>query len=118
MYSKGWSNFAPAEPATPAPTTPKPKIAAQPPTPARPVPVQPAVPMQAAPVASGGGFYGPDYMACLKVARYRSQFVHESMREEALGELLNECMFARGYSNFAPVEEENPNADLFLYYNN
>jgi hypothetical protein len=88
-----------ATPQKPAPTAPT-----------KPAQPQPAQPQQ--PGGTAGNFYGNDYMQCLQVARYRSQFVHESMREQAIGELLNDCMFARGHVQYAPIDGRSDNSDV------
>lgn len=79
-------------------------------TPQKTAPKKPAPPKQ--PSGTAGDFYGNDYMQCLQVARYRSQFVHESMREQAVGELLNDCMFARGHVQYAPIDGRSDNSDV------
>ncbi len=93
-------NFAPPAPQKPAPTAPT-----------KAAPAQPAQPQQQ-PGGTAGNFYGNDYMQCLQVARHRSQFVHESMREQAIGELLNDCMFARGHVQYAPIDGRSDNSDV------
>lgn len=89
-----------------------PKAAPQKPAPTAPAYAAPQKPTQQQPGGTAGNFYGNDYMQCLQVARHRSQFVHESMREQAIGELLNDCMFARGHVQYAPIDGRSDNSDV------
>ncbi|NDF11885.1 MAG: hypothetical protein EB060_03590 [Proteobacteria bacterium] len=62
--------------------------------------------------------YGAQYMECLAEARQRTQYVHESIREQAMGEMLNGCMYAKGWQQFAPVDEVEDKQQRLMMMNN
>ena len=60
-------------------------------------------------VYSADEYYNQDYLNCLKIARKKTVYVHELMREEALGLKLNECLYDKGWGGYDkddPEQEE------------
>lgn len=43
-------------------------------------------------------WYLKDYDECLNMARGRSEYVHTTMQEDALGKTINNCMSERGWA--------------------